>query len=257
MRKLTEGKRILVVDDEELARKRVARFVREFSDGLMIKEADSGLDAVDRIRSFKPDLIFLDVEMPGLNGFEVLQQFEERRFQIIFQTAYDRFAVRAFEEHACDYLLKPFTQARLHQALARALERVADEERLRALEAHLASQDRQKAYLRKLTVRQGKQLRLLEAHEIDCFVSQDHYTCVYFGRGLDGICELSLARLVERLDPQVFQPLHRNNIVRIDSIVSLSRSRGGEVIAELSNGMKLPVSRSHQRTARMLVKGKS
>ncbi|MCI0525556.1 MAG: response regulator transcription factor [Acidobacteria bacterium] len=248
----------MIVDDEALARQRVARYLRQSGQDLLIEEAESGIEAVEKIREFHPDIVFLDVEMPGLNGFEVLQQFDERPFHVIFQTAYDQFAIRAFEEHACDYLLKPFTAERLSKALMRALDQAADEERLRALEAQLATRDGGKSYLRRLTVRQGLKLRIVETPDIVCFVSRDHYTCVYFNDGgaqREGLCDLSLARLAERLDPAEFQPLHRNNIARVPAIVSMARSREGELVVEMSNGMRLPVSRSHRKKLRVLVKG--
>jgi two-component system LytT family response regulator len=268
-RSLTEPKRILIVDDEALARQRVARYVRQsmredvqearLEAGLefLIEEAESGIEAVEMIQSFRPDIIFLDVEMPGLNGFEVLQQFDERPFHVIFQTAYDQFAIQAFEESACDYLLKPFTVERLRNALSRAFDRSANEERLRALEARLAMGDGDRRYLRRLTVKQGARLRIVETQEICCFVSRDHYTLVYFGDGTkshEAICDLSIARLAERLDPAEFQRLHRNGIARKSAIVALSRSGQGEFMAELSNGMKLPVSRSHRKILREMLR---
>ncbi len=216
----------------------------------MIAEAESGIRAVELIRTFQPEIVFLDVEMPGLNGLEVLQQFDQRPFQVIFQTAYDQFAIRAFEEHACDYLLKPFTAERLHQALARALSRVADEQKLRALESRLAERN---GYLRQLTIKQGNKLRVITEHAIHCFVSRDHYTCVYFDENSEGICDLSLTRLLERLDPGKFCQIHRNSIVRIAAIVALGKSIEGEVLVELSNGMKLPVSRSNHRAVKQLL----
>ena len=254
---MTEPKRILIVDDEALARQRVARYVcqimRETGLECLIEEAESGVEAVAMIQSFRPDIIFLDVEMPGLNGFEVLQQFDERPFHVIFQTAYDRFAIQAFEESACDYLLKPFTAERLRKALSRALDRSVDEERLRALETQLAGRDGARKYLRRLTVKQGARLRLIETQEILCFVSRDHYTLVYFGDGPkshEAICDLSIAGLAEKLDPAEFQRLHRNGVARKSAIVALSRSGAGELTAELSNGMKLAVSRSHRKILR-------
>jgi len=258
---LTEPKRILIVDDEALARQRVARYLRqlrpdpgtEFAPEFVIEEAESGIDAVAMIQGFRPDIIFLDVEMPGLNGFEVLQQFDERPFKVIFQTAYDQFAIQAFEESACDYLLKPFTAERLGKALSRALDRSADEERLRALETQLAARDGARKYMRRLTVKQGARLRVIETREVICFVSRDHYTLVYFGEGTkshEAICDLSIAGLSERLDPAEFQRLHRNGVARKSAIVALSRSGAGELTAELSNGMKLAVSRSHRKILR-------
>src|SRR5262249_3545030 len=261
--RLTESKRILIVDDEALARQRVARYARQSGTeaGLefLIEEVESGIEGVEMIQSFHPDIIFLDVEMPGLNGFEVLQQFDERPFHVIFQTAYDQFAIRAFEESACDYLLKPFTAERLRKALSRAFDRSANEERLRALEARLAMRDGDRRYLRRLTVKQGARLRIVETQEIICFVSRDHYTLVYFGAGAkshEAICDLSIARLAERLDPVEFQRLHRNGVARKSAIVALSRSGRGELMAELSNGMKLPVSRSHRKMLREMLRPK-
>jgi len=258
---LTEPKRILIVDDEALARQRVARYARQLKQeskqeagpAFLIEEAASGVEAVEMIQSFRPDIIFLDVEMPGLDGFEVLRQFSERPFHVIFQTAYDQFAIRAFEESACDYLLKPFTAERLRKALARALDRSADEERLRALEAGLAARDGGRRYLWRLAVKQGVKLRVVEAEDVFCFVSRDHYTLVYFRDGQnhhEAICDLSITMLDERLDPVEYQRLHRNSIARKSAVVALSRSGQGELMAELSNGMKLPVSRSHRKILR-------
>ena len=254
---MTEPKRILVVDDELLARQRVARFVRQFDPTLSVEVADSGLRAVELLQSFCPDVIFLDIEMPGLNGFEVLQQCAARPFQVVFQTAYDQFAIRAFEENACDYLLKPFTAERLQQALTRALSQRADEERLRALEAQLARRNPSAGFLRRFTVKQGARLHLVEEAEVLCFISQDHYTCMHFHAGQrlhEGIVDLSLIRLLERLDPAVFQQLHRNNIVRTAAIKALTRSREGEMFVELLPGLKLPVSRRQQAAVRALLK---
>lgn len=249
-------KRILIVDDEALARQRIVRYVRQFGQEFLIEEAESGLSAVELIQSFQPEIVFLDVEMPGLNGIEVLQQFEQRPFQVIFQTAYDQFAIQAFEENACDYLLKPFTAERLHQALSRALSRAADEKKLRALESRLAERN---GFLRQFTVKQGNRLRLVSEQEVYCFVSRDHYTCVYFGnatQSLEGICDLSLARLVERVDPNRFRQIHRNSLVRLSSILALGKSKDGDVWVELSNGMKLPVSRSNHRMVKHLLEPK-
>jgi two-component system LytT family response regulator len=244
-------KRIVIVDDEELARQRLTRYLQQAEGEFIIEEAVSGLDAVEKILAFKPDIIFLDVEMPGLSGFEVLQQLPQRPFQIVFQTAFDEFAVRAFEEQACDYLLKPFTLERFRQALANALTRVANEERLRALEAKLSQRN---GCLQKLVVKLGGRLRVVEIRDIVCFVSRDHYTCVYFEGLREGITELSLSNLLARLDPEGFRQLHRNNIVRVNAVVALALIRNGRMEVELKNGMRLPVSRSHHQQARELFK---
>lgn len=245
-------KRILIVDDEELARQRILRYLKQSQQEFIIREAESGIEAVEVIGDFKPDIVFLDVEMPGLSGFEALKQLPDRAFQIVFQTAFDEFAVRAFEEQACDYLLKPFTGERFAQALNNALGRLASEEKLKALEARMSERD---GYLRRFVVKQGARLRIVEEQAVACFVSRDHYTCVYFDGLREGITELSLSHLLERVDPQVFRQFHRNNIIRLEALVALSLTRDGVMEAELRNGLRLPVSRSNRRLARELVKG--
>lgn len=246
-------KRILIVDDEALARQRIKRYLKQAQMDFFIEEAESGIEAVEKINALKPDIIFLDVEMPGLSGFDVLKQLPKRPFHIVFQTAYDEFAVQAFEQQACDYLLKPFTAERFGQALENVLGRIANEEKLKALEAKISEKQ---GYLRKFIVKQGSRLRIVEDQEIACFVSRDHYTCVYFAGLREGITDLSLSNLLERLDPQAFRQLHRNNIVRVASIVSLSLSRNGAMEVELDNGLRLPVSRNRHRLARQIVKNR-
>jgi len=245
---LTEARRILIVDDEPLARQRLSRYLDQSGHVLIVQEAESGFRAVELIRDFSPEIILLDVEMPGISGFEVLQQFEDRPFVVVFQTAYDEFAVRAFEEHACDYLLKPFTAERFYQSLNRALGRIADEARLRALESRISERE---GWLRRIIVKAGGRTRIVEDRSIDCFVSKDHYTCVYF-EGREGITDLSITRLAERLDPSEFKRLHRNSIVRVSAMVSLITSRNGDMQIELASGMRLAVSRSHRREAKEL-----
>lgn len=251
----TRGK-ILIVDDEPLARQRIARYVREYNEEFEIAEAVSGLEAVERIRLFQPEIVLLDVEMPGLDGFEVLQQFEDRPFHVIFQTAFDQFAIRAFEENACDYLLKPFTAARLHESLTRVLHRLVDQERLRRLESQLSGRKGGAKYLQKIIVRLANRSRIVDAGDIVCFISRDHYTCALYvvdGNLHEGICELSIGMLVERLDPHQFVRLHRNNIARIAEIKAVSRSRDGAVAVELSHHQTLPVSRANHKMVKALL----
>lgn len=248
---MTTTRRILVVDDEPLARQKLVRYLGQAGGAFDVREAANGLDALEFLDAFRPDIVFLDVEMPGLSGFDVLRNREERSFQVVFQTAYDEFAVRAFEENAVDYLLKPFNFERFRRALDRVLDRVADHERLAAVETTLARRD---GPLRRLGVKCGNRLRVLEEHEIDYFVSRDHYTFVYFDGGREGIADLSLKHLAERLDPVVFRQFHRNNIVRLAAIAGVAMGADGDMHVELRSGARLPVSRSHRREVRELVK---
>lgn len=243
-------KRILLVDDEPLARQRLRRYVQQYAQqhalSLEVAEAEDGLQALKRIAEFQPDVVLLDIEMPELNGFEVLAQLAQRDFYVIFQTAFDQFAIRAFEAHACDYLLKPFPAERLAQALDRAFRQRAEAARLAALEAQLRAQH---GYLKKIVVQQGRRQRLVATADIVCFISQDHCTCVHFalaGSFAEGLVELSLSRLLEGLDPAQFQMLHRHSIVRLDAIQALTRTAQGRLVAEVVNGLQLAVSRRQQ-----------
>ncbi len=235
--------RILVVDDERLARGKIARHLREFPRPFAVTEAKNGLEALAMIQERAPDIVFLDVEMPGLSGFDLLRQLVEVPFQVIFQTAFDEFAVRAFEENACDYLLKPFTADRLHKALARALARTAPPGG--AVAAASA------AFLDRITVRQGRELLVLPVDEIHCFVSRDHYTCVHTDAG-EFLIELSLNHLETHLDPAAFERLHRNAPVRAAAIKALSAGPASR--ATLVNGMQVDVSRAHRQIAKKIVK---
>ena len=248
---MTRERRVLIVDDEPLALQKLRRYLENSGYPLQVIEAENGLQAVELIRKFQPEIIFLDIQMPGFSGFDVLRQFERRPFLVIFQTAFDQFAVRAFEEQACDYLLKPFTPGRFQKALAQAIERLADEEKLQQVELKLAERE---GPLRRLAVKQGLRTRILDDHEVHCFVSRDHCTCVYFASQGEAILDLSLTYLATRLDPVRFRQFHRNNIVRIEAVRNILHTPGGELVMELCNGMKLPISRSNRRIVRELLK---
>ena len=248
---MTSERRVLIVDDEPLALQKLRRYLEHSGYPLQVIEAENGLRAVELIREFQPEIIFLDIQMPGFSGFDVLRQFERRPFLVIFQTAFDQFAVRAFEEQACDYLLKPFTPARFQKAVTLAMERLVDEEKLQKLEVALAKGE---GPLRRIAVKQGLRTRILEDEEIHCFVSRDHCTCVYFGSQGEAILDLSLTYLITRLDSARFRQFHRNNIVRIGAVRNIVHVRNEELVMELCNGMKLPVSRSNRRIIRELLK---
>lgn len=226
----------MVVDDERLAREKIVRQLKDFPQPFAIAEAKNGLEALAMIQEKAPDIVFLDVEMPGLSGFDLLRQLPEVTFQMIFETAYDEFTVRAFEENACDYLLKPFTAERLHKALARALARTTPSGAARASTSA--------AFLDRITVRKSGELLVLGDTEIHCFVSRDHYTCIDTDDG-EYLIDLSLNHLETHLNPAVFQRIHRNALVRIDAVKAIVP--GPRKRAWLVNGLELEVSRRASR----------
>lgn len=234
-------RRVLVVDDEKLARERIVRFVEELNLPFDLTLADSGVSALAQIQECTPDLIFLDVQMPGLNGFELLQALEKRPFQVIFQTAFDEYALNAFEESAADYLLKPFTRERFQTAVAKALANINMSAKLELLERELIQK---RSFLSRLPVRVGDKVELLDTDKIDCLLSKDHYTFIYLA-GAEYISDLSLNHLEERLDPEKFLRTHRSSIVHLSRIKQV---RGGANMSlQLLCGLELPVSRQKRQ----------
>lgn len=240
LERIAVAKKVLIVDDESIARDRLSRFLNE-TGIFQIQEAEHGLAAIELISEFKPDIIFLDIQMPGLTGFDVLQQIELRNFQIIFQTAYDEYAVQAFEESACDYLLKPFSKERFEKAMTKALNLHEQQGNLRALEEKLHQNNQ---FLDKISFKQGGVLKIISLNEIACFISQDHCTNIYTINGKEHIINLSIAYLSDHLNPDHFMQCHRSSIVAITQIKAIGGTQ--DSVIELKNGMKIPLSRSNR-----------
>lgn len=234
-------KKVLVVDDEKLARDRVARFISELGYPFQVAEADSGLSALEKIIENPPDILFLDIQMPGLNGLELLQQIERRPFKIIFQTAYDEYAIQAFNENASDYLLKPYTKDRFKAAVDKSLSSLEQDQRLLELEKEFQKRD---GYLSRISVRKGEKIHLVDVSEVHCFVSKDHYTCIYTGDA-EFISDLSLTHLEGRLDGNKFLRCHRNNIVCLEKVQKVGT--GSNMTVQVACGLELPVSRQNRQ----------
>jgi two-component system LytT family response regulator len=218
---------ILVVDDEALARSAVVRQLGVALPDARVREARDGFDALDRIAETRPDLLFLDVEMPELSGLDLLRQIAEPRPRVIFVTAHDHFAVRAFEDQALDYLVKPFTPERFARAVDRAMVAIDGEQKLRAVEQRI---DR-------LALRRGATLEVVPTDAIVSLVSEDHYTHVH-ANGHAYLTELSLQHFEARLDPARFVRAHRNAIVNVGHV---SRLMMDEVV--MDDGAAIAVSR--------------
>lgn len=227
---------VLIADDEALARKRLRSFLEDRPEAPEITEAKSGVEALELLRGKRFDLVFLDIQMPGFTGFELLAQIEQRDFALVFQTAYDEFAVKAFEENACDYLLKPFDEARFAKAFEKALAQAGKTAPFSALEKTL----RESGTLSRLLVKQGAKSLLVPVDEALAFVSRDHYSFLV-AQEKEYILDLSLTHLEARLDAREFQRLHRNSLVRLASIRAVTGGDNMEV--ELENGLRLPVAR--------------
>ena len=250
--------RVLVADDELLGRERIAALLAEHDDVEVVAMVDDGAKAVDAIRSLRPDVAFLDFQMPGRTGFDVVREIGPAAMPVtIFITAYDQHALGAFDLHALDYLVKPFDDERFEEALRRARRAVELEEvdRLRGqLLAALqtggapppaAPAEAPREYLERVAVESKGKVRVVPVSQIDYILAAGVYAELHVGDRRYIVRE-SLQTLEERLDPRVFMRIHRSAIVRIELVDVFLRGEGGDYEVQLKNGVRLRVSRSRR-----------
>ncbi len=240
----------IIVDDEPLAREKLRGFLENEPDVRIAGECRDGREALETIEAEKPDLVFLDVQMPEMDGFEVLDNLEPDQLPtVIFVTAYDQYAIKAFDVHAVDYLLKPFDRERFRAALDRAraeLERrqVGDvERRLRALLQDV--EGRREKYPARLVIKTSGRVVFVKVDEIDWVDAAGNYVRVHAGEESHMLRE-TMGRLEERLDPEKFLRIHRSTIVNIERIRELQQQFHGDYLVVLNNGQRLTLSRSYR-----------
>jgi two-component system LytT family response regulator len=238
---MTETLRIVIVDDEPLARA-VLREYAEADAGLeIVADCANGFEAVKAVTDLKPDLVLLDVQMPKLDGFEVLELLG-REQPVIFVTAYDQYALRAFEVHAVDYLLKPFSAERFQEAMERARERV----RAKAvvpLDEIVREAKPRTGPAERILIRDGANVHVLPASAIDYVEAQDDYVA-FKSAGKQYLKDQTLAAVEAMLDPARFVRIHRSFILNIDRIAKVELYAKDSRMATLRDGTRLPVSRA-------------
>jgi two-component system LytT family response regulator len=247
----TEDIRVLIVDDEPLARQRLVDLLAPYSDVCIIDLVDNGAEAVDMLRENDVDIVFLDVQMPGKTGLEVVSDVGPEHMPLtIFVTAYDRYALHAFDVAAVDYLLKPFDDERFDQAFERArntlrLKEVdAVKERLLALFRD-GDEKPERAYLERVAVDMRGKVRVVPVEHIDYITASGPYAELHVEDNTFLIRE-QMQTLEERLNPADFFRIHRSTIVRLDLIESLHHAPGGDYAVTLRNGQRLKVSRGRR-----------
>jgi two-component system, LytTR family, response regulator len=247
--------RALIVDDEPLARRSIRRFLDQGSGVEIIGQCADGESAVKAIRTQKPDLVFLDVQMPEKNGLDVIREIGPDAMPVtIFVTAYDRYAIRAFDANAIDYLLKPFGKQRFDLALKRAKERLAGRMNLNDVRVILASLERdqtQPAYLERLTSSESGRILLIDVKDIDWIGASGNYAQVYSGSRKYEIRQ-TLTSLAEKLNPRDFLRIHRSTIVNIRRIREIQPWFHGYHLIILQNGKELRMSRYQRDVAKRL-----
>ena len=248
--------RALIVDDEPLARERIRTLLGESHDIAVIGECGDGLAAVEAIGDHKPDLVFLDIQMPELDGFEVLDAVGTREAPaIVFITAFDEFALRAFEVSAVDYLLKPIEPARFEQALNRVKERLSrkSQDSSSELEQLIEFWRTRPSYTSRFVVRDAGKISFVRAQDVDWIDAAGNYVKLH-ARGKEHLVRDTMKSVEARLDPAVFIRVHRSAIVNIDRIASLEPYFHGEYVVVMRDGAKLTSSRSHSERLRALIK---
>jgi two-component system LytT family response regulator len=232
--------RAVIVDDEELARQVVYEMLLPHPEVQVVAECANGFDAVKAVAELNPDLLFLDVQMPKLDGFEVLELVGPD-VAVVFLTAYDQYALKAFEVHAVDYLLKPFDATRFDAALERAKERLGTK---LPPAAQLAAAARAPAqFLERIVVRDGAKVDIIPCERLDYAEAQDDYVLLR-SQGKNYLKQETISNLETSLDPSRFARIHRSYIVNLERIAKIEPYSKDSRVAVLSDGTKLPVSRS-------------
>lgn len=244
--------RALIVDDEELARHIIREFLQPHTEIEIAAECANGFEAVKAFAEHKPDLIFLDVQMPKLTGFDVLELIGEE-VSVIFVTAYDQHAMRAFEVHAVDYLLKPIGRERFEAALARAKERLG--ERMPAAQELAAAARPPQQFLERVVVKDGTRVTLIPIAKLDYVEAQDDYVALA-SQGKKHLKQQTIASLEACLDPKCFVRIHRSYIVNLERVARIEPYGKDSRLAILSDGARLPVSRAGYARLQSLLDGR-
>lgn len=229
----------IIVDDEQLARQLVREFLSHHPGIEVAAECSNGFEAVKAVAEMQPDIMFLDIQMPKLSGFEVLELID-RTVTVIFTTAYDEYALKAFDVHAADYLLKPFSRERFDEALEQARKRLPDPTRLDALAEHVAGQTRP---LERLLVRDGAKVHVIPVERIDYLEAQDDYVSIRT-EGKSILKQARLSALEEQLDGKKFVRIHRSYILNIERLSKIEPYAKDSRVAILTDGTRLHVSRA-------------
>ena len=236
--------RVLLVDDEAVARRRMRRYLAHDPSVAIVGECADGAAALAAIKAVQPDIVLLDVQMPELDGFDVLRALPPAALPaVIFVTAFDRYALQAFDVHAIDYLLKPFTRERFGLALARAKKRLRERgtgEQLAALVEHLRAEPRPAG---RVAVRTGQRVVVINWADVDWIEAADNYVTLHVGRS-EYLLRSTLSALEEKLPAHQFVRIHRSALVQVDRVTELVPESHGDFTVRLRNGSSLSLSRT-------------
>jgi two-component system LytT family response regulator len=233
----------IIIDDEALARDIIKSYLRKFDNVDLIAECSNGFDGIKQINELKPDLIFLDIQMPKLTGFEMLEILDEPPV-IIFSTAFDQFALKAFEVNATDYLLKPYSEERFVEALNKAIKLLSDKPVANLkLENLVKSLEKRNEYLDRVVIKNGQKILIIPVDDISYIEAQDDYTMIYSSKG-NFLKQKTMKYFEENLDPADFIRIHRSYIVKLSEVKQIELFEKESYRVLLNDGKKLQVSKS-------------
>ena len=239
--------RTIIVEDEQLARQRLKRLLANYEEIEIIAEAENGMQGLELINKLHPDLIFLDIEMPVLNGFEMLAKLSLSQPKVVFTTAYDQYAIKAFDEGSIDYLLKPIELERLDKTINKLKQTNLAKPTI-AIE-DLMLQIRGKSVIKTLTVKLGDRILLIKIEDIIHIQAEEKYVFLHTLDGKKHLTDYTLSALETKL-PDDFLRIHRSDIINTNQITEIRRGFNGALIFVMSNGTKITSSRSNSESLR-------
>ena len=235
--------RAIIIDDEQLARDIVKAYLKRFDNIQIVQECSNGFEGLKAIQELQPELIFLDIQMPKITGFEMLELLENPPV-VIFSTAFDQYAIKAFEMNATDYLLKPYTEDRFNEAVEKAIQKLSNKQTHKdELEGLLEKREIVSDVIDRIVVKTGHKIHILSLNQISHFEAQDDYVAIYTEEG-KYLKQMRMKYLEGHLPADEFVRIHRSHIVSVPAIEKLELYEKDTYLLSLKNGVQLPVSRS-------------
>ncbi len=237
--------RAIIIEDEELGRQLIRNYLKDQGDIELVAECENGFEGIKAIQEYQPDLIFLDIQMPKLNGFEMLEILDERP-EIIFTTAYNQYAIQAFELNAIDYLLKPFSKDRLLEALEKTRQRIRTKQPQEPKIRELIQQPLDEL-IERVVVKSNNRIHVIPVDKIRYVEAQDDYVMIYTHEGKH-LKQATMKYFEQHLDPKDFMRVHRSYIIRLDQVVQLEPYGKDSYVAKLKDGPSVKISKSGFKT---------
>lgn len=241
--------RTIIIEDETPARELLRHMLKDHPEIDIICECSDGFSGLKEIKENKPDLVFLDIQMPKLTGFELIEVLDERP-QVIFTTAFDQYAIKAFELNAIDYLLKPFSKSRLDEALNKAKERISKKEvNANPIDLLISHKPEDEGPITRIVIRKGSGIKIIQLVNISYIGAEDDYVMIYYNEG-KALKQQTMKYYEDNLPQSQFLRVHRSYIVNLEKITRLEPYSKDNYVAVLNSGEKIPVSRTGYKTLR-------